>query len=225
MFSVYEVYNNIPFDSEVKTDFGYSCFIEEAGILFDAGAKGDVLLYNLNKLGIDPEKIRCFILSHDHWDHNGGIGAVLDQNPDIVCYCPPDTSGDTRSVLERGADCITADDWLELSAGVFLTGPVGGKFSGKKIYEQSLVLEEENGLFLIAGCSHPHISRILEHVRKRGNVFGVMGGFHDVNEADIESLEGMDYIAPSHCTTAIEDIAERSGDKFHRCGAGYIHRI
>lgn len=225
MFTIYEIYNNIPSDPKVKTDFGYSCFIEEPGVLFDAGSKGEVLLDNMKKLGISADQVRYFVLSHDHWDHNGGIGAVLDENPEIICYCPPDTSAETRSVLEKGAGCIVAEDWLELSPGVFLTGPVEGIHSDSRIYEQSVVLECEKGLFLITGCSHPHISRIAAHVRERGKIFGVMGGFHDVDEADISSLEGVEYLAPSHCTTALEDIAARFPDTFHRSGAGFIHRI
>ncbi|MBN1431679.1 MAG: MBL fold metallo-hydrolase [Methanomicrobiaceae archaeon] len=225
MFSIYEVYNNIPYNADVEPDFGYSCFIKEPGVLFDAGAKGDVLLKNMEVLGISPEQVVHFVLSHDHWDHNGGIKAVLGENPDIMCYCPPDTSSETRSILEMGAGCISVNGWQELSPGVSLTGPVEGIFSGKSIIEQSLVLESKNGLFLVTGCSHPHISKIVAHVRTKGELFGVMGGFHDVDRADINSLEGIEYLAPSHCTTAIEEINAEFPEKFHRCGAGFIHRI
>lgn len=225
MFTVLEVYNNIPYDPDIKADFGYSCFIKEPGVLFDSGAHGDILLYNLNRLGISVDQINYFVLSHDHWDHNGGIGALLDENPNIISYCPPDTSEETRMILSRGAGCFSTHGWLELSPGVFLTGPVEGSYAEKKITEQSIVLENEKGLFLITGCSHPHISKILGYVKNKGDVFGVVGGFHDVNEEDVRSLEGLEYLSPSHCTTAIEAIAEEFGENFVRSGAGFIHRI
>ncbi len=225
MYTVYEVYNNIPYDPDVKTDFGYSCFIEEAGVLFDAGSKGDILLDNLEKLGISVDKIRHLVLSHDHWDHRGGAGAVLDKNPNIKCYYPPETSSETISILEKGADCIMVTDWLELSPGVFISGPVEGIYSGDKIFEQSIVLDTGRGYFLITGCSHPHISKIAGHVRSKGKISGIIGGFHDVDDADISSLEGIEYLAPSHCTTAIDEISDRFPGEFHPAGAGYIHRI
>ncbi|WP_048148477.1 MBL fold metallo-hydrolase [Methanolacinia paynteri] len=225
MYTIFEIYNNIPYNPELNVDFGYSCFVKEPGILFDAGAKGDVLLCNLERLGISLDRIRSLVLSHDHWDHNGGIKAVLDENPEITCYCPKGTSAETISALERGAGCVVTEGWHEISPGIFLTGPIESVFSGTSIYEQSLVLDSGKGLFLITGCSHPHISRILDCVRERGPVTGVIGGFHDVDEADIRSLEGLDYISPSHCTTAIEAIAGEFGDKFIRSGAGFIHRI
>jgi 7,8-dihydropterin-6-yl-methyl-4-(beta-D-ribofuranosyl)aminobenzene 5'-phosphate synthase len=225
MFTIFEVYNNISYNPCMKTDFGYSCFIKEPGVLFDSGAHGDILLYNLNSLGISVDQIKYFVLSHDHWDHNGGISSILDENPDVVCYCPPGTSSETKSLLEKGSECISTEGWQELSDGAFLTGPVEGVFSGSSIYEQSLVLKSERGLFLVTGCSHPHVSQIIRKVREMGDVFGVIGGLHDVDEDDIRSLKGLDYISPSHCTTEVEAIAREFGDKFHRSGAGFIHRI
>jgi 7,8-dihydropterin-6-yl-methyl-4-(beta-D-ribofuranosyl)aminobenzene 5'-phosphate synthase len=225
MYTIFEIYNNISFNPEIITDFGYSCFIEEPGILFDTGAKGDILLDNLRSLGISADRIRCLVLSHDHWDHNGGITAVLDENPKITCYCPRGTSSETVSALDKGAGCVVTEGWYEISPGIFLTGPIECVYSGAKLCEQSLVLDLGGGYFVIAGCSHPHISRILSYVGEKGQVFGVMGGFHDVDEDDIGSLDGLDYISPSHCTTAIEAISEKFGDKFVRSGAGFIHRI
>lgn len=225
MYTVYEVYNNVSYDPKVKTDFGYSCFIEEPGVLFDAGSKGDILLGNLEKLEIPVDRIRHLVLSHDHWDHRGGADAVLDENPNIKCYYPPETSPETISILEKGADCIMVTDWLEISRGVFISGPVEGSYSGDKIFEQSIVLDIGKGYFLITGCSHPHISKIAGHVRSKGKISGIIGGFHDVDDADISSFEGIEYLAPSHCTTAIDEISASFPDKFHRSGAGYIHRI
>lgn len=225
MFSIYEIYNNISCSPGVKTDFGYSCYIAEAGVLFDSGARGEILLENLRSMGISPSQIKYFVLSHDHWDHNGGIGALLDENPGITSFYPPGTSDKTVSVLKRGSGCVCVEKRTEIAPGVFSTGPVEGMFSGEKIIEQSLVLDLPGSLFVVAGCSHPHISKILSVVRKWGEVSGVIGGFHDVDSEDVESLKGLKYIAPSHCTDPLETIETAYPREFLRCGAGYVHRV
>lgn len=46
--------------------------------LFDVGPYGDVWLDNARRLGIDLAAIDTLFLSHWHWDHSGGIPAVVD---------------------------------------------------------------------------------------------------------------------------------------------------
>jgi 7,8-dihydropterin-6-yl-methyl-4-(beta-D-ribofuranosyl)aminobenzene 5'-phosphate synthase len=59
--------------------FGFSCFIEEKGILFDTGGDVDTLFFNMQKFRVDPLSIRIIVLSHEHRDHTGGI--------QIINYC------------------------------------------------------------------------------------------------------------------------------------------
>ena len=51
MLTITEVYNNIPCREGLTTDWGFSCLIEEAGLLFDTGERGDGLLANKQQLG------------------------------------------------------------------------------------------------------------------------------------------------------------------------------
>ena len=62
-------------DMGLKADWGFSCLIETEGeaILFDTGAKGEILLENMEILGVNPKSISKIVISHEHWDHNGGL--------------------------------------------------------------------------------------------------------------------------------------------------------
>src|SRR3954452_4102153 len=46
-------------------------------VLFDVGPYGDVWLANAERLSIDLASIDVLFLSHRHWDHSGGITAVV----------------------------------------------------------------------------------------------------------------------------------------------------
>ena len=71
------LYDNYIHTEGTKSDWGYSCLIEgtEKTILFDTGTKGDILMYNMRQLNIDPKKVDLVVISHEHGDHTGGLPA------------------------------------------------------------------------------------------------------------------------------------------------------
>jgi len=220
MFTITEVYNNIPCREGLTADWGFSCLIEEAGLLFDTGAKGDVLMSNMEALGIDPAAIRRLILSHDHWDHTGGIEAVLAANPAIEVYVHDAFSEKTLSLIRKYTEPQVVTEWTEIADSIAMTGPLG-----TDIREQSLVLSTSGGYLVVTGCAHPHIGRIIGRVREVGPVWGVIGGFHTVSDKDIDVLAGVAYLAASHCTDRIAEIAERYPNSFLSGGVGKTHRV
>jgi glyoxylase-like metal-dependent hydrolase (beta-lactamase superfamily II) len=85
------VYDNCPARPGLKTGWGFSCLIEvsgEAPLLFDTGADGATLLYNMACLHIDPQGIGIIVLSHAHGDHTGGLAGILEKNKRAEIYVP-----------------------------------------------------------------------------------------------------------------------------------------
>ncbi|MBP2147118.1 7,8-dihydropterin-6-yl-methyl-4-(beta-D-ribofuranosyl)aminobenzene 5'-phosphate synthase [Methanofollis sp. W23] len=220
MYTITEVYNNIPFDPALRTAKGFSCYIEEAALLFDTGGDPAILSANLKTLGIDPADIQTLVLSHDHWDHVGGLQAVLGRNPDLT-VCIPDTfSEKTRVAVAAAGTVVVIDGWQELAPGLFTTGPCG-----EHPAEQSLALRTEQGYLLVTGCAHPHIGEIIRSVGNHGPVMGAIGGFHSVSDDDLDVLTTLVYLSPSHCTEGIETIREINTRAFKQGGAGQRHRF
>ena len=84
------IYDNNSYNKELETRWGFSCLVEglKKTILFDVGGDGSVLLGNMKKLKISPEKIDIVMLSHIHYDHIGGISDFLKENPNVAVYTP-----------------------------------------------------------------------------------------------------------------------------------------
>jgi len=82
----------IAYDNKAKPGFkegwGFSCLIEmeDEKILFDTGWDGNILLSNMEKFGIRPAEIKRAIISHDHWDHAGGLPISLEKTYSCT-YC------------------------------------------------------------------------------------------------------------------------------------------
>lgn len=75
-------------NSGLLSEHGLSFWIEIDSVvtLFDSGTSANVFTHNLTNLGLNPLKIEAVALSHAHYDHTGGLGAILDQKPDIRVF-------------------------------------------------------------------------------------------------------------------------------------------
>ena len=74
-------------------EHGLAFLIEAEGrcVLFDTGQSGTVLLHNLGLLGIDPQTIDALAISHGHYDHTGGLPALVESlRPGTALYANPD---------------------------------------------------------------------------------------------------------------------------------------
>jgi len=195
------VYDNQA-DEGLKSGWGFSCLIEtEEKILFDTGDSGEKLLFNFRKLGIEAESIDKVILSHNHWDHTGGLKAVQKANGDAEIIRPK-----------------TFTEPTQISSGIYTTGALG---TWPK--EQSLVVETDKGNIVITGCAHPGLGNILQVAKKLGKVYGVIGGFHGFS--DFKKLEGIELIGPCHCTRYIEQIRKKYLQQFKQVKAGTVVEV
>ena len=76
------------YQSGLLAEHGLSFWIEyeDHTILFDTG-QTDILMHNAHALGIDLSRADAVVLSHGHYDHTGGLGAVLDLSSQTLVYC------------------------------------------------------------------------------------------------------------------------------------------
>ncbi len=202
----------VVYDNEAVGEFieswGFSCYVKsKVRILFDTGWDGNILLHNLDLAGI--EDFDYIFLSHQHWDHIGGLNHVIDKTSYVVV--PKSFSENLKREIRRKAELIEVEDLKMIDDGVYTTGELG-----TYIKEQSLIVDVGNAYFVVTGCSHPGLDVILNKAEELGGVLGVMGGFHGFR--DIEILKKYDIVIPCHCTEYKDEILKMKNAK--RCFAG-----
>jgi 7,8-dihydropterin-6-yl-methyl-4-(beta-D-ribofuranosyl)aminobenzene 5'-phosphate synthase len=211
----------IVYDNEIftqgfglRSDWGFACLLEKGGatILFDTGARGNILLGNIETLGIDPKIISKIVISHEHSDHNGGLKALAPLVGEADLYRLAKQSPSENMHL------IFAEDSRQITEGVYTTGGLMGS-----VDEQSLVLKGKKGWYVLVGCSHPGVEEILNVAKQYGDIIGLVGGFHGFNNFSI--LEKFDFICPCHCTQHKREIKELYPQSYTECGVGKVIEI
>jgi len=229
------LYDNYVFDSGCQSEWGFSCLIEtqEMVILFDTGGMPEVLRHNIETLDVDVSEIDCIVISHEHWDHVGGIEVILGEKPDIPVYVPENCPYHIMSSIRAlGGNCIEAGNATKITESISTTVTLNGP-----PYEQALMIQTNDGIILVTGCSHPGVENL---ARNAYDLTGesirlVIGGFHLGNAVEsqldriCDELDeiGVLSVAASHCTgdNSIDYFRERYGDSFVESGVGFIHEF
>ena len=78
--------------SSLNAEHGLSFWIqtEKGVVLLDTGQTAAVLSHNLKVLNLSPQNIDKLVLSHAHYDHTGGLEAILSRNTDLTLFAHPD---------------------------------------------------------------------------------------------------------------------------------------
>jgi 7,8-dihydropterin-6-yl-methyl-4-(beta-D-ribofuranosyl)aminobenzene 5'-phosphate synthase len=206
--TIWIIYDNNPYDSHLKPEWGFSCFIQgmERTILFDTGGDGTTLLSNMEKLKIKPEQVDLIFLSHNHSDHTGGLQDFLKKKHKVKVFLPQSFPFRfKKDIKNSGAQYIEIKEPTEICKDVFSTGELG-----LSIKEQSLLIKTEKGLVVITGCAHPGIVEIVKKAKKLLNddIYLILGGFHLLNSSE-EKIKmivlefkklGVKKVAPCHCS-------------------------
>ena len=167
-------------NKDLYTGWGISILIN-GSILFDTGENGEWLLHNMQQLDIKIDSLKSIVISHDHWDHTGGIYEILKRKELKVYGCPHFSKEFINRIQHLGAEFIGADKFIKISEGIFLSGEILGQYTGGSIAEQALIIKTEKGISVLTGCSHPGIINMLEYVNRqlpKERFYSVIGGLH-----------------------------------------------
>ncbi len=219
------LYDNYQHRKPFAHGWGFSALIEmeEKRILFDFGEAWDALKKNMETAGTSPESIDIAILSHDHWDHNGGLEGFMKENSRSELYLPADFGG--REVFDapswegevNGRKAVFVRDAMRIAPGIYSSGALPSDIG---LREQAVGIETDRGILAIVGCSHPGVDELVERLGDFGPVFGVVGGFHGFDR--LEYLKRFEMVVPTHCTKKRDEIMEMLGDRALPGGAGFV---
>jgi len=215
------IFDKEALDKKLHTGWGVSFLVDDK-VLFDTGEKGEWLLENMRSLGVDINKVEAVVISHDHWDHWGGLWDVLKERKGLkVYFCPGFGKEFKDRVKDARGELVEAGQFTAVSQNIFITGEIPGAYKGKYMPEQAVVLKTKNGLTVITGCAHPGILKMVEKVKARFSdepIYLVLGGFH-LMESDKRAIEivaenfkkmGIIKAGPTHCSgETAEDIFKK----------------
>lgn len=151
---------------DLIAEHGFSLLVEAGGrrILFDTG-QGRALSENARALGLPLDGLDAVVISHGHYDHTGGLTAVLDAgNPPAVYLHPaaleakysrrkqpphryigiPEAA--RRALNGSGARLAPTRSATTVAPGIWCTG---------QIRHPAPAAQPESGFFLDPGCTVP----------------------------------------------------------------------
>jgi 7,8-dihydropterin-6-yl-methyl-4-(beta-D-ribofuranosyl)aminobenzene 5'-phosphate synthase len=189
-----------------KAEAGVSYLIktDEATILLDLGANRknedpSPFLSNMQQLGIKWSDIAAIAISHQHYDHTGGLkwqfsGSFapgmeqIDLNGKPV-YVP-------TQLTYPNLTPIVAKQPMPIAKGVASIGTLPMTPPGAGPEQVLAVNVEGKGIVLITGCGHPTVPKIVERAKMVFDqpIVGLVGGLH-YPEKDAKLIqERMDYL-------------------------------
>jgi 7,8-dihydropterin-6-yl-methyl-4-(beta-D-ribofuranosyl)aminobenzene 5'-phosphate synthase len=186
-------------------------YVIDGTILYDTFANYPVLDRKLRKAAVDVSAIQTVVISHDHWDHVGGLWTILEKRPGIDVYLPPTALDEVKHhVVSAGGRLVDAPGIKTLKENVWVSDELMGSLNGRPVAEQSIIIKTAKGLIVLVGCSHPGIVAIIKKAKEKFGlpVYGMIGGLH-LRSSSAEEIyacanalknEGVQMVAPTHCT-------------------------
>jgi len=224
------VYDNYLAQAGLRTAHGFACIVRpgDRAVLFDTGGSGQILLENMDELGIDLAEVEAVVLSHMHWDHIGGLDAVLEANPKVTVYAPAAFSSSfIRDVEARARAVVETEQAQQVTHSVWTTDVLE-----RPLVEQALYVQTAEGIVVVTGCAHPGVVELVRVAKRAsgGEVHAVLGGFHLAGTGRVEIARvihglrelGVRHVGPGHCSgdAARQAMREAFGDEYLDIGVG-----
>lgn len=209
-----------------RFDAGWGVSYLIGDTLFDAGEKFEYLMNNMKLMGLDIKTINNIVISHNHWDHRGGLWQLLDKKNDANVYACCDLIKEFRDKISTYS-FRKVEGFQEIDKGIHSSGCFKAVYKGADLYEQTLIAKSEKGISIICGCAHFGILKIIQRIKEyfpAENLYCILGGLH-LMDADTRLIKyivdefkkiGVKKIGPAHCTgyEAVEIFKEVYKDNF-----------
>lgn len=223
-------------------EWGFSAFIQAGGVnvLFDTGHT-EVYKHNARCLDIDLDDTDFVVLSHNHWDHTGGLRfhdfktkKKIIIHPQIMEKLPRDEA----QKIKEDFEIVASEKALEFFKNMFYLGEIPrktdfekGTYKDEPIPDDSAIaIKTAKGAVVITGCSHSGICNICEYAKEitGQKLYAVIGGFH-LFEEDRVAVEGTidyfktekpEFLYPMHCVdiSALAEFYHNFGCKKYASG-------
>ena len=200
--------DNYP-NGQLIDEWGVSILIEtqDTTALLDTGQSYNGLRDNSLTLNKDLSEVDFVVISHEHWDHVGGLSYIEEVNPGVTVYIPEHIDSQTFNTINQSdLNVVNINDTTIIRPGFAIIGELYGP-----PYEQALIVNVKDvGLIGIMGCSHPGVHNLIGKAIDdlEINSYMVIGGFHmaSASEQAIQAtIDGLlecnvQRIFPIHCS-------------------------
>ena len=185
-------------------------FLIGSDVLFDTFSNGKILLNNMKKLNISPSQIKHIIISHEHFDHIGGLYHILEKNNDVSVYiCKHFSQSVKEKIQSYSCKLIEIEGSQNITNSIMTTGEIQTNYKSNPLWEQAIIIMANENI-LLTGCAHPGIINILKKAEEliQKNISTIIGGFHLIRASSNEVIDIIDTfkshkisrIYPCHCT-------------------------
>ncbi|MFH1878375.1 MAG: MBL fold metallo-hydrolase [Candidatus Omnitrophota bacterium] len=222
------MYVKVIFDQKAKKGLlsgtGFSCLID-GKILFDTAEASTALVENMDRFMVSALDLKAVVISHDYWNHTGGLWELLRRQNGLKVYgCKSFSHTFIDCVKELGGDLVLLDKPVEIEKNIFATGELINEETENPVSEQAIVVHGDKGTSVITGCAHSGILNLVRGIKdtfRLKDLYMVLGGFN---------LDPLDMDEIRKITSALVEMgvkktgpAYSSGDKARRIFSGKYH--